>query len=198
MFTVIVAWLCFNMGSCAGTQYTTKENCYTCRDLVFYNEEYSEEKFGEIKRVKDSIFDEYLKEAPLSAIAEPLSGYFRIKEIWRQQDVIVVFLEDVSDPHPWSCLQVVSLAGEPNYKGKSLKVGKVYHFELSPLFPINKAPSIGLEFQSKEMSILDHLLIENRWLKILHYSGKNVFTSSNLNGDKYILSPKTHKANTTK
>lgn len=186
---VVVTIFYFIMVSCNNTQYTTKENCYTCRHIVFENAEYSEDEFGEMKRLRDSIYEERVKNLPSTALPKPISGYYRIKEIWKECDVIVLFLEDPETSKKISgdwCTQVISLADKPKYKGKALKVGKVYYFELVPLFPFNKAPSRGLEFRSQTQFICDQLLIDNHWLRILHYSGINVYTSVNLNGDKYI------------
>jgi len=104
-------------------------------------------------------------------------------EIWKEFDVVVFFLEDISDPMNVSRVkQVISLFNEPTYKGEVLKVGKEYFFELSPLFPYNMTPSYDCLY-------VEELLFKNRWLSIQLHSGDNIYSSVNLNGDKYIRNP---------
>ena len=176
LIVIIAICFCNLITSCTSTEYLSRDNCYTCWPIIYANDEYSEEAFGYKKRLQDSLCDAWKIEHPDIADPKTLKGNFRVKEIWKEKEfgVVVFFLDDMSDS-PLRCKQVLSLMDKPNYKGKSLKVGEVYYFELSPLAPINTPL-----FQPVE------LLFENRWLMVEHFCGENIYSSVNLNGDKYI------------
>lgn len=173
--------------SCNKTKYLTHEKCYTCMPIVIDNEEYSDEEFGYYKEKMDSVFTSWKEEYP-DDLSKTFSGYFRVVEVWKENDVIVVFLEDLSDPIGRAKhRQVISLADKPKYKGKAIKVGKTYYFELTPCFPVRVAPPFGIFVgESRAWSFL----FENRWLFIEQICGDNIYSSVNLNGDKYIRTSK--------
>ena len=181
LIVIIVIGFCNLMISCTSTEYLSRDNCYTCWPIIYSNDEYSEEEFGYKKREQDSLYNAWKNEHPDIA-SKTIKGNFRVKEIWKENEfgIVVLFLDDMSDS-PLSCKQVLSLMDNPNYKGKSLKVGKVYYFELNPLNPINTAPTFGHK--------AEELLFENRWLMVEHFCGENIYSSVNLNGNKYIRSP---------
>ena len=164
--------------SCNSTEYLSRENCFTCRSIIYDNVEESSKKALWYKYKKeeiDSVMMEMIKAHP----ADTLRGSFRVKEIWKELDVIVLFLEDLSNPNDaFRFKQVISLADNPQNTGVALKVGKIYYFELLPLLPINIAPSYNGE--------ADVLLFKNHWLLINHYCGENIYSSINLQGDKYV------------
>lgn len=179
IIVIIAIGFCKLMISCTNTDYLSRDNCYTCWPIIYSNDEYSEEEFGHKKREQDSLYDAWKNEHPDIAGPKTLKGNFRVKEIWKEKEfgIVVFFLDDMSDS-PLSCKQVLSLTDKSNYKGKSLKVGEIYYFELSPLVPINTPL-----FQTVE------LLFENRWLMVEYFCGENIYSSANLNGDKYIHIP---------
>ena len=182
-FFLSVVGFCVLLTSCRGTKFLTPDNCYSCGHIIYSNEEYSEEKFGYKKRLQDSSFAEMKKDCPSLPAAVSRKGIYRVVEIWKEFDVVVFFLEDISDPMNVSRVkQVISLFNEPTYKGEVLKVGKEYFFELSPLFPYNMTPSYDCLY-------VEELLFKNRWLSIQLHSGDNIYSSVNLNGDKYIRNP---------
>ena len=187
-FTVSLAWLCGLLVSCHSTDYISQESLPTGMSIIISNEEYTEEKFGDIKRKKDSIDEQYGRMNP-EVISTTLNGYFRVTEIRKELGVLVLFLENISDTFDplSSCKQVLSLSDKPYYKGETLTVGKVYHFELSPLNFVNTAPPLGL---SMGIDCTEKVLLENRWLVIRHYCGENIYSSGNLNGDKYTRNPR--------
>lgn len=169
--------------SCNSTEYLSRENCFTCRSIIYDNVEESSKKalrYKDKKEEIDSVMMEMIKAHP----ADTLRGSFRVKEIWKELDVIVLFLEDLSNPNDaFRFKQVISLADNPQNTGVALKVGKIYYFELLPLLPINIAPSYNGE--------ADVLLFKSHWLLINHYCGENIYSSINLQGDKYVhISPK--------
>lgn len=179
LIVIIAIGFCNLMISCTSTEYLSRDNCYTCWPIIYSNDEYSEEEFGYKKREQDSLYDAWKKEHPGIAGPQTLKGNFRVKEIWIEKEfgVAVFFLDDMSDS-PLRCKQVLSLMDKPNYKGISLKIGDIYYFELKPLNPINTAPTFG--YRAEE------LLLGNRWLMVEHFCGENIYSSVNLNGDKYI------------
>lgn len=180
LIVVFTTWVCQLVISCKNTAYLTPDNCYTCSHIICSNEEYSDEKHGYWRKKQDSLFAEMRMANPESVAPKTLKGSFKVIEIWKELDVAVFFLEDLSKPMDVSRVkQVISLIDKPSYKGETLKVGNVYYFELSPLYPLNVAPSYDCYH-------VEGLLFENRWLLIQHYSGENIFSSVNLNGDKYI------------
>lgn len=179
LIVILAIGFCNLMIGCTSTEYLSRDNCYTCWPIIYSNDEYSEEEFGYKKRVQDSLYAAWKNEHPDIAAPKILKGNFRVKEIWKEKEfgIVVFFLDDMSDS-PLSCKQVLSLMDKPNYKGKSLKVGGVYYFELKPLNTINTAPTFGHK--------AEELLLENRWLMVEHFCGENIYSSVNLNGDKYI------------
>lgn len=179
LIVILAIGFCNLMIGCTSTEYLSRDNCYTCWPIIYSNDEYSEEEFGHKKRVQDSLYAAWENEHPDIAAPKILKGNFRVKEIWKEKEfgIVVFFLDDMSDS-PLSCKQVLSLMDKPNYKGKSLKVGGVYYFELKPLNTINTAPTFGHK--------AEELLLENRWLMVEHFCGENIYSSVNLNGDKYI------------
>ena len=180
LIVIIAICFCNLITSCSGTEFLTPDNCYTCGHVIYSNEEYSEEEFGYKKRLQDSSIAEMKRTHPELSASVSRKGLFRVKEIWREFDVAVFFLEDISKPMDVSRVkQVISLVDKSTYKGEVLKVGKEYYFELSPLCPFDITPSYdGL--------YVEELLFENRWLLIQLHSGDNIYSSVNLNGDKYI------------
>ncbi len=183
LIIVATIWFCALMTNCSGTEFLTPDNCYTCGHVIYCNDEYSEEKFGSKKRLQDSSFAEMIKNHPELSASEVKKGLFRVVEIWREFDVAVFFLEDLSTPMDVSRVkQVISFMDKPTYKGESLKVGKEYYFELSPLYPIKMTPS-------SDCLYVEELFFENRRLVIQLHSGDNIYSSVNLYGDKYIRNP---------
>ena len=179
-------WICGTLISCNSSYYNSQES-HTTMPIIISNEEYTEEEFGHLKRKRDSIDEQYGRMYP-NVISTKLNGYFRVAEIRKEIGVMVLFLENISDTFDalYSCKQVLSLSDKPYYKGKALKVGKVYYFELSPLYFINTAPPLGL---SLGIDYTEKVFLENRWLVIRHCCGENIYSSINLNGDKYIRNP---------
>lgn len=186
-FIVSVTSICGLLVNCNSTDYISQESLPTSMPIIISNEEYTEEEFGDIKRKQDSIDEKYGRMYP-KVISTTLNGYFRVTEIRKELGVMVLLLENISDTFDplFSCKQVLSLLDKPHYKGKALKVGKVYYFELSPLNLINTAPPLGL---SMGIDHTEKVLLENRWLVIQHFCGENIYSSINLNGDKYIRNP---------
>lgn len=177
-FILTVYSICFMTG-CNSTHYLSPDNCYTCWPIIYDNQKYSEEEFGYKKREQDSIFEEYIRTCPQPEIPDTLKGDFRVREIWKNFDVVVLFLEDLSCPtDPLKKFkQVISMADKPYYRGEVIRVGKVYYFEIIPIYPVNKTPSLSGQ--------ADELFFENHWLLIHHFCGDNIYSSTNLNGDKY-------------
>ena len=186
--------VCLLMTSCCRTEYRTMYDCYTCYPYVFGNEEYSEEKFGQKKREQDSIDEEFARLHP-TTVTKTQRGYYRVLDIRKDYDIMVLILEAVSDSTNLNSRykQVFSLADKPYYFGKSIKIGEVYYFELSPLWLVNTSPPFGIIPDQKE-----EILFENRWVVFRHAEGENIFSSVNLNGDKYIRHPRKKKINRTR
>ncbi len=178
----IAILFCNLITSCGRPEYLSRDNCYTCWPIIYSNDEYSEGEFGYKKRELDSLYNVWKIEYPGIANPKTLKGNFRVKEIWNEKDfgVVVFFLDDMTDS-PLSCKQVISLMGKTHYKGKTLKVGGIYYFELEPLIPIYTYASSGQK--------TEQLLFENRWLMVEQFCGENIYSSVNLNGDKYVRIP---------
>ena len=188
--------ICCLMTSCIDSEYLNKpEGSYSFHmveygdklytKVIVSNNEYSEEKFGHEKKEQDSLFEEWMNAHPGKALSKTMSGYFRVKGMRKELGIMVLFLDILKDD-PFRDKMVISLADKSYYRGEKLKVGEVYFFELSPLYPVSVYPPVlG---QSFGIDPIEKVLLENHWIELIRDCGNNVYTSSNLNGDKYIKS----------